>query len=41
LIRGTLVPNSIPERTVAKIPVLGADFLPSWMGETLCSDFRV
>src|SRR2546426_7890193 len=26
LIIGTLVPNNIPERTVAKIPVLGADF---------------
>src|SRR5947209_9436767 len=32
LIRGTLVPNSIPERTVAKIPILGANFPRLWMG---------
>src|SRR5947199_10139029 len=34
LIIGTLVPNSIPERTVAKIPVLGADFSRLWLSRS-------
>jgi len=34
LIIGTLVPNSIPERTVAKIPVLKADSSRLWMSRS-------
>jgi hypothetical protein len=36
LIMGTLVPNSIPERTVAKSPVLEADFPRLWIGAVMC-----
>ncbi|OLE68150.1 hypothetical protein AUF78_17430 [archaeon 13_1_20CM_2_51_12] len=35
LITGTLVPNSIPENTVARIPVLGADFFSLSNGRDL------
>src|SRR2546427_13293694 len=35
LIIGTLVPNSIPERTVAKIAVLEADFSRLWLSRSL------
>jgi len=38
---GTVVPNSTPERTVAKSPVLGADFFSLSMGVALRSAFRV